>query len=111
MVENIAITTRYFSCVNIVLLFYIIHLHSLTLCMVVNFACIFSYVILNVFLKTSILPKYLSKIPTEYHSDTVFEQLQVLSCQPRVTVTPCFVYKVIRDLESIDHTCINLSAG
>ena len=31
----------------------------------------------------------------------------VLSCQPRVTVTSCFVYKVIRDLESIDHLCIN----
>ena len=25
----------------------------------------------------------------------------LLSCQPRVTVTSCFVYKVIRDLESI----------
>ena len=32
---------------------------------------------------------------------------ELLSCQPRVTVTPCFVYKVIRDLESIDHLCIN----
>ena len=31
----------------------------------------------------------------------------VLSCQPRVTVTSCLVYKVIRDLESIDHLCIN----
>ena len=31
----------------------------------------------------------------------------VLSCQPRVTKTSCFVYKVIRDLESIDHLCIN----
>ena len=30
----------------------------------------------------------------------------LLSCQPRVTVTSCFVYKVIRDLESIDHLCI-----
>ena len=30
-----------------------------------------------------------------------------LSCQPRVTVMSCFVYKVIRDLESIDHFCIN----
>ena len=28
------------------------------------------------------------------------------SCQPRVTVTSCFVYKIIRDLESIDHLCI-----
>ena len=31
----------------------------------------------------------------------------LLSCQPRVTVTSYFVYKVIRDLESIDHLCIN----
>ena len=31
----------------------------------------------------------------------------LLSCQPRVTVTSCFVYKVIRHLESIDHLCIN----
>ena len=31
----------------------------------------------------------------------------LLSCQPWVTVTSCFVYKVIRDLESIDHLCIN----
>ena len=33
--------------------------------------------------------------------------IKVLSCQPRVTMTSCFVYKVIRDLESIDHLCIN----
>ena len=33
--------------------------------------------------------------------------LTLLSCQPKVTVTSCFVYKVIRDLESIDHLCIN----
>ena len=31
----------------------------------------------------------------------------VLSCQPRVTATSCFVYKVIRDLESVDYICIN----
>ena len=30
-----------------------------------------------------------------------------LSCQPGVTVTSCFVYKVIRDIESIDHLCSN----
>ena len=30
-----------------------------------------------------------------------------VSCQPRVTVTSCFVYKVIRNLELIDHLCIN----
>ena len=36
--------------------------------------------------------------------------LQILNFQPRVTVTQCFAYKVIRDLESIDHLtmCINL---
>ena len=32
---------------------------------------------------------------------------KLLSCQPRVTVTPCFVYKNIMDLELIDHLCIN----
>ena len=31
----------------------------------------------------------------------------LLSCQPRVTLTSCFVYKVIRDLLSIYHVCIN----
>ena len=31
----------------------------------------------------------------------------LLSCQPRVTVTSCFVYEVNRELESIDHLCIN----
>ena len=31
----------------------------------------------------------------------------LLSCQPRVTVTSCFVYKVNRDLESIYHLRIN----
>ena len=34
-------------------------------------------------------------------------ETEVLSCQPRVTVTSCFVYKVITDLESIDYLCIN----
>ena len=33
--------------------------------------------------------------------------IHILSCQSRLTVTSCFVYKVIRDLESIDHLCIN----
>ena len=36
-----------------------------------------------------------------------YKNQQLLSCQPRVTVTPFFVYKVIRDLYSIDHLCIN----
>ena len=31
----------------------------------------------------------------------------LLSCQPKVTVTTCFVYKVIRDFKSMDHLCIN----
>ena len=31
----------------------------------------------------------------------------LLSCQPRVAVTSFFVYKVIKDLESIYHLCIN----
>ena len=31
----------------------------------------------------------------------------ILCCQPRVTVTSRFVYKVITDEESIDHLCIN----
>ena len=33
--------------------------------------------------------------------------LHILSCQPKVTVTSCCEYKVIRDLESIYHFCIN----
>ena len=37
----------------------------------------------------------------------VYEIYELLSCQLRVTVTACFVYKVIRDLELIDHLCIN----
>ena len=36
-----------------------------------------------------------------------WHDMHVLSCQPRVTVTSCFVYKMIRDLESTDHLCIN----
>ena len=40
-------------------------------------------------------------------TDTMFITRIVLSCQPRVTVTSCFVYKVIRNLELIDHGCIN----
>ena len=37
----------------------------------------------------------------------VFKVGKLLSCQPRVTVTSCFVYKAIRVLQSIDHLCIN----
>ena len=31
----------------------------------------------------------------------------LLSYQPRVTVTSCFVYNVIKDLSSINHLCFN----
>ena len=31
----------------------------------------------------------------------------LVSCQSRVTVMSCFVYRVIRDLQSIDHMIIN----
>ena len=31
----------------------------------------------------------------------------ILTCQSRVSVTSCFVYKVNWDLDSIDHLCIN----
>ena len=41
------------------------------------------------------------------HSTITIAHLELLSCQPRVTVMSGFVYKVIRDLESIDHLCIN----
>ena len=41
-------------------------------------------------------------------TECVFDfDIDLLSCQPRVTVTSCFVYKVIMDLYSIDHLCIN----
>ena len=41
------------------------------------------------------------------HSIVLTSQVHVLSCQLRVTVTSCFVYKVNRGLESIDHLRIN----
>ena len=31
----------------------------------------------------------------------------LLSCQPKVTVMSCYVYTVIRDIESLDHLYIN----
>ena len=37
----------------------------------------------------------------------VFNSLYLLSCQPRVTVMSCFVYKVFRDLQLIVRLCIN----
>ena len=36
-----------------------------------------------------------------------YRSINVLLCQPRVTVTSCFVYIVIRYLGSIDLLCIN----
>ena len=48
--------------------------------------------------------------PPQIYQSNVSVELEsnnLLSCQPRVTVTSCFVYKIIRDLEPIDH----LSAG
>ena len=36
-----------------------------------------------------------------------YEFQVVLSYQPRVTITLCYVYKFIRDLGSIDHMCSN----
>ena len=38
-----------------------------------------------------------------------FLEFELLSCKPRVTVSSCFVDKVIRNLESIDHLCMNLN--
>ena len=37
----------------------------------------------------------------------IYNSIELLSCQPRVTVTPCFIYIDTRDLYSIDHMCIN----
>ena len=42
-----------------------------------------------------------------YEIEYVTKTKSKLSCQPRVTVTSCFVYIVIRDSESIDYLCIN----
>ena len=43
---------------------------------------------------------------SEYSSQVIWTRF-ILSCQPSVTVTSFFVYKVINDLLSIDHLCIN----
>ena len=40
-------------------------------------------------------------------NETNMHMYMVLACQPRMTVTSCFVYIVIRDLYLIDHLCIN----
>ena len=46
-------------------------------------------------------------IPTYLKCVTTRDLLNLLSSQPRVTVTSCFVYNVISELESIDHLRIN----
>ena len=46
--------------------------------------------------------------PLQFLTEGVAD-IQLVSCQPRVTVTSCFVYKVIMDLESIYHFCFILS--
>ena len=51
---------------------------------------------------TGILPFFVFVLLKQILSSPV-----LLSCQPRVTVMSHFVYKVIRDLESMDHLCIN----
>ena len=43
----------------------------------------------------------------QWYSFLDINKATVLSCQPRVTVMSCFVYIVIRDLQSTDHLCIN----
>ena len=51
------------------------------------------------------------RLAVKSHALPVYKKNRIasllLSCQPRVTVTSCFVYKVIRDLESIYHLSIN----
>ena len=42
-----------------------------------------------------------------YKEIHVHNYMYILSRQARFTVASCFLYKVIRDLESIDHLCIN----
>ena len=43
---------------------------------------------------------------TEFLKELADDIEVLLSCQPRVKVTSCVVYNIIRDLESIDHLCI-----
>ena len=51
-----------------------------------------------------IFPSY-SSVPSQQSESQI--HIHLLSCQSRVTVMSCFVYKVTSDLESIDHLCIN----
>ena len=41
------------------------------------------------------------------HYTHLYSSFKILSCHPRVIVTSPFAYKVISDLESIDHLCSN----
>ena len=64
----------------------------------------------NIFLDWSIRKKRTFRLKTMICLSGAMEshnKEEILSCQPRVTVTSCFVYKVIRHLELIDRLCIN----
>ena len=56
----------------------------------------------NIYFKSRCSPKKYATYETYNMLKYVFYRLhvhtKVLSCQPRLTVTTCFVYKVIRDL-------------
>ena len=56
---------------------------------------------------TSVGNVYLKCILLDRKINIKYRETYLLTCQPRVTVTTYFVYKVIRDLESIDRLCIN----
>ena len=51
--------------------------------------------------------KMVEYIYVVYNTYSLSMKIVLLSCQPRVTVTSCFVYKVISDFYLIDHLCIN----
>ena len=60
---------------------------------------------LSVF-ENTIDPDQLASPEVHYKKETF-----VQSFQPRVTVTSCFVYKITRNLDSIDHLCIDPILG
>ena len=78
-----------------------------------EFSCLSEYTRLNPTIdlkKDSLDPDEmvpLSQVNSLYNRLTFVVYILLLSCQPRVTVTPCLVYKIIRGLKSIDHLCIN----
>ena len=51
--------------------------------------------------------RLIRQMVSDWNTTELFLPYVLLSCQPRVTVTSSFVYKVIRDFESIEHLCIN----